>query len=59
MKYRLISLMNIDAKFLKEKLAGKFNNVLKDHTPWSSGMYPRDARVFQYLLSVSSIRVTN
>ena len=59
MKYRLISLMNIDAKFLKEELAAKFNNMLNDHTPWSSGMYPKDARVFQYLLSMSSIIVTN
>ena len=51
--------MNIDAKFLKEELAAKFNNMLNDHTPWSSRMYLRDARVFQYSLSVSSTIVTN
>ena len=38
------SLMNLDAKILNKVVANP--NPLKDHTPWSSGIYPRDIRSF-------------
>ena len=40
--------MNIDAKILNKILQTELNNTLKDHTPGSSGIYPRDARIDQY-----------
>ena len=48
--YRLTSLMNINAKILGKILAEtKQKTHEKDHTPSSSGVYPRDAKIFHYL----------
>ena len=43
--------MNIDTKILK--ILAKFqqteSNSTLDYTSWSIGLYPRDARVLQYM----------
>ena len=47
--YRPIPLMNIDVKILNKILAIQLTIHYKDHTPWLGGIYPRNARIFQYL----------
>jgi hypothetical protein len=48
LNYRPILLMNIDAKFLN---TSKLNPIAhpKDHSPKSSGFYPGDGRIVQYI----------
>ena len=42
--------MNIDAKSPQQNISKPNSTIhLKDHTPRSNGIYPRDARMTQYL----------
>lgn len=45
-----VDIPNIDGSILKI-LIGKLSSTIyeQDHTPWSSGIYSRNARVVQYL----------
>ena len=52
--YRPISLMNIDAKILRQSTR-KLNPAIckKDYTPWSSWIYSRVTRMVQYSKSIN------
>ena len=41
--------MNTDAKVLQNSSKENPTTHWKDHTPWSSGVYPKDAKILQYM----------
>ena len=46
--YRPILLMNKDTKILKKNTSNSNSTIyVKDHTPWSSGIYSGDTRILQ------------
>ena len=47
--YRPVSLMNINAKVLQNSSKENPTTHWKHHTPWSSGVYPKDAKILQYM----------
>ena len=52
--------MNIDAEIFNKMLTNQNQQFSKkDHTPWSSGIHSRDARLVQYLKSINVIHHRN